>query len=74
VIEAGTKHAAQVCGHGDDLGTLAPGKLADLIVVEGNPLADIQAMNRIMIVIKGGVIAHTLEQQENRSEDLGPGV
>jgi imidazolonepropionase-like amidohydrolase len=64
VIEAGTKHAAQVCGHGDDLGTLEPGKLADLIVIEGNPLADIQAMNRIMIVIKGGAIAYARSNYE----------
>jgi len=37
VIEAGTRYAAQVCGHGEELGTLEPGKLADLVVVEGDP-------------------------------------
>ena len=34
---AATKHAAEVCGAGDDLGTIEVGKLADLIVVEREP-------------------------------------
>lgn len=33
VIEASTKHTARVCGHGDELGTLEPGKLADVVIV-----------------------------------------
>jgi len=40
VIEAATKHAARVCGHGDDLGTIEVGKLADILIVDGNPLED----------------------------------
>jgi imidazolonepropionase-like amidohydrolase len=64
VIRAGTQHAAWVCGHGDELGTLEPGKLADLIVVDGDPLADIEAMARVIAVIKGGqlVLSQTPEQ------------
>jgi imidazolonepropionase-like amidohydrolase len=54
VIQAGTQHAARVCGHGDELGTLEPGKLADVVVVNGNPLADIEAMSRVVAVVKGG--------------------
>jgi len=57
VIEAGTRTAARVCGHGDELGTLEPGRLADLIVVDGDPLVDIAAMKRVEVVIKGGQIA-----------------
>jgi imidazolonepropionase-like amidohydrolase len=56
VIEAGTRNAAQVCGHGQDLGTLEPGKLADIIAVNGDPLADIQVMQQVSLVIKGGQI------------------
>jgi len=57
VIEAGTRHAAQVCGHGKELGTLEAGKLADIIVVHGDPLADIEVMKQVSVVIKGGQIA-----------------
>jgi imidazolonepropionase-like amidohydrolase len=57
VIRAGTQHAAWVCGHGNELGTLAPGMLADVIVVDGDPLADIEAMGRVSTVIKGGQVA-----------------
>jgi imidazolonepropionase-like amidohydrolase len=58
VIQAGTQHAAQVCGHGDELGTLAPGKLADVIVVAGNPVVDLEALTRINLVILNGEVAH----------------
>jgi imidazolonepropionase-like amidohydrolase len=58
VIEAGTRHAAYVCGHEDELGTLEPGKLGDLIVVSGDPLQDINALSRISLVIKDGAIAY----------------
>jgi imidazolonepropionase-like amidohydrolase len=54
VIEAGTKHAAYVCGQGDELGTLEKGKLADLIVVDGNTLEDINAMDSVLYVVKDG--------------------
>ncbi len=56
VIQAGTAQAATVCGHGDELGTLEIGKLADLIIVDGNPLTDIEAMTRVVTVIKGGEV------------------
>ena len=54
VIEAGTRHAAQVCGHGDALGTLEAGKLADIIVVEGKPWLAIEALDKVKLVIKDG--------------------
>ncbi len=57
VIEAGTRTAAYVSGHEDELGTLQAGKLADLIVVNGNPLENIEAMRDIMVVISNGRIA-----------------
>jgi imidazolonepropionase-like amidohydrolase len=54
VIEASTRTAAFVCGQGERLGTLEPGKLADIIVVDGNPLTDLGAMDAVLSVIKGG--------------------
>lgn len=59
VIEAGTRHAAFVCGQGGTLGTLEPGKLADLIIVDGDPLSDLEAMDRVVAVVKGGEVAHS---------------
>jgi imidazolonepropionase-like amidohydrolase len=39
----------------DKIGTIEPGKLADIIAVEGNPLRDIHVMDRVSMVVKGGV-------------------
>ena len=44
VIEAGTRHSAYVCGQCGELGTLEPGMLADVVVVDGDPLESLQAM------------------------------
>ena len=68
VIEAGTRQSAIVCSHGDELGTLAPGMLADLIVVDGDPLQDMQAMSRVVLVIKNGEIAVISEGNEKDHE------
>ena len=62
-IVAATREAAVCCGLGSDLGTLEPGKLADLIAVDGNPLADItvlQDRERIRLVMKEGQIYRRL--------------
>ncbi len=62
VIEAGTRHAAFVCGQDAELGTLEAGKLADIIVVDGDPLGDLRAMERVVAVIKGGEVAHVQDR------------
>ena len=57
VIRYATRKGAELMGRGDDLGTLEPGKLADLLVVDGDPLADIRCLqdtNRIQAILKGG--------------------
>ena len=56
IIVAGTKHAAQVCNRGDDLGTVEAGKIADLIVVSGNPLTNLQVLDSPGLVIHNGVV------------------
>jgi imidazolonepropionase-like amidohydrolase len=43
-----------MCGVGPELGTVEPGKLADLIVVGGNPLADIENVRKLELVLKEG--------------------
>ncbi len=54
-IRGATVYAAQVLGV-SDRGAVAPGKLADLIAVAGDPLQDITALERVTFVMKGGVV------------------
>ncbi len=53
-ISAATRIGARILGRGQDLGTIEPGKLADIIVVRGNPLFDIQALEHVEVVMKDG--------------------
>ena len=53
-IVAATRTAAEVCRASDLLGTIEPGKLADLIAVTANPLEDIAHLRRLAMVVKDG--------------------
>lgn len=55
-IQAATRTAAECLDLSDVIGTIEVGKLADLIVVDGDPLADITVLRNIEMVVKGGVI------------------
>jgi imidazolonepropionase-like amidohydrolase len=55
-IKAGTSVAAELLGQSDQIGHIAPGMLADIVAVSGNPLQDISAMQNIMFVMKDGNI------------------
>lgn len=55
-IVAGTRSAADNLGKGNDLGTIEPGKIADIIAVSGDPMRDIKATREIKLVIKDGKI------------------
>jgi imidazolonepropionase-like amidohydrolase len=57
VLTWATKHGAEVLGMGDDLGTVTAGKLADLLVVDGDPVADVTVLSdpaRLLAILQGG--------------------
>jgi imidazolonepropionase-like amidohydrolase len=55
-LVAATRNGAAICGVGHELGTIEVGKLADLIVVGGNPLEDIQNVRKLKLVLKEGMV------------------
>ena len=55
-IRSGTKVAAELLGWGDRVGTIEPGKWADLVAVSGDPLKDITELQRVKFVMKAGAI------------------
>lgn len=54
IIRAVTANAAQMLGWQDRIGTIEPGKLADIIAVTGDPLKDISELERVRFVMKEG--------------------
>jgi imidazolonepropionase-like amidohydrolase len=54
-IVAATRSAAELLGRSADLGTIEPGKYADLAAFDGDPLQDISVLKRPAAVVKGGV-------------------
>ncbi len=57
VIRWATKHGAELMGRGHELGTVAAGKLADLLVVDGDPITDIAVLQdraKLLAIIKDG--------------------
>ena len=55
-ITAGTLNGAKLLGWDKKLGSLTPDKLADIVAVSGDPLKDIHAMEKVVFVMKNGVI------------------
>ena len=55
-LQAATFHAAELLGWAEQVGSLEPGKFADLIAVEGNPLDDVTLLERVRLVMKGGQV------------------
>jgi imidazolonepropionase-like amidohydrolase len=55
-IQAATRSAAEALDRTADVGAIAPGRYADLIAVDGDPLKDVRALETVAVVMKGGVI------------------
>jgi imidazolonepropionase-like amidohydrolase len=55
-IQSATLQAARLLKVDDRLGTLEPGKVADIVAVRGDPLQDIRAMHEVVFVMKDGIV------------------
>ncbi len=55
-LRAATVNGAELLGRSSDIGTIEAGKYADIIAVDGDPLADITAMEKVVFVMKGGEV------------------
>jgi imidazolonepropionase-like amidohydrolase len=53
-IRAATSDAADLLGHSDQIGSIKPGRFADIIAVSGDPLQDIRALENVQFVMKDG--------------------
>ena len=73
-LRSATLHGAQYLGLDADLGSLEPGKLADLVVLDGNPLDDIyQTENVAMVMVNGRLFdAATMNQMGNHPQERTP--
>jgi hypothetical protein len=74
VLRVGTIFGADAIGMAQDLGSLEPGKLADILVLDGNPLEDIHNTNTIRYVMKNGRLyqGDTLDEVYPRQRPLEP--
>jgi imidazolonepropionase-like amidohydrolase len=55
-IQAGTVNAADLLGWSDRVGTLDPGKFADIVAVDGDPVANVHLLENVSFVMKGGAV------------------
>jgi imidazolonepropionase-like amidohydrolase len=58
VLAAATRNAAEALGIVDKVGIIAEGKLADLVILDGDLLQDFSALHRPIAVLKSGRLAH----------------
>ncbi len=72
-IAAATRINAQIIGKGRELGTIEPGKIADIIVVKGNPLFDIVALSSVEIVVKDGTVFKGAQAADSRTRTSSSG-
>ena len=72
VLKAATINGASALGIDASLGSIEVGKLADLVVVDGNPLADIKAARNVRFVIRDGVVHDPETLLQSAEGKIGP--
>jgi imidazolonepropionase-like amidohydrolase len=65
-VRSATVTAAELLGMQDSLGTIEAGKLADIVAVPGDPLADVSVMEKVDFVMKGGVVYRGPVREEQK--------
>jgi imidazolonepropionase-like amidohydrolase len=55
-LKAATINGAELMGRSKDIGSIEPGKYADIVAVDGDPLSDITVMEKVAFVMKGGEV------------------
>jgi imidazolonepropionase-like amidohydrolase len=63
-IRAATSSAADLIGRANDVGTIEPGKFADIIAVSSDPLSNVEVLEQIDFVMKGGTIYKDSRQKQ----------
>jgi len=58
ILRAATLNGADLLGVKDDLGSLEPGKAADIVLLSSDPLADTRAVERVEAVFRSGALLH----------------
>lgn len=73
-LSAGTMLGGQIMGMGDELGLIRPGYLADLLLIDGDPLKDIRLLQdraRLLLIMKdGGIHKRSQRTQDNRNTEM----
>lgn len=74
ILRAATIDGAKIIGIGEDLGSIAPGKLADMVILDANPLANIRNTNTVSQVMKNGALydGDTLTQTWPVRKEMAP--
>jgi imidazolonepropionase-like amidohydrolase len=67
-IQAATVNAADLLGWSDRIGTLEPGKYADLIAVDGDPLKNVATLEDVKVVLKGGEVVKAVRVEGREAE------
>ena len=65
-IQAATVNAADLLGWSDRVGTLEPGKFADIIAVDGDPVANVRILENVQFVMKGGEVVKSADTKKSQ--------